>query len=59
MNTLKANEKMERISKETGDRKNQMERLEWKNTVTKTKSLLDRLNSEIDRPEENLNLKTE
>lgn len=50
---------MERISKETGDRKNQMERLEWKNTVTKTKSLLDRLNSEIDKAEENLNLKTE
>lgn len=47
MSTLEANEKMESISKETADRKNPVERLEWKNTVTKTKNLLDKAEERI------------
>ena len=34
--------------------KNQMEVLEWKNTVTKTKNLLDRLSDVIHRIEERI-----
>lgn len=40
MNTLEANEKMESISKEIGDmKKNQMETLEQKNTIAKSKHI--------------------
>ena len=45
MNMLEPNENTESHRKETEDmKKNQMEMLEWKNTVIKTKNLLDRLN---------------